>query len=490
MSPSPLAPVRVGAYTLETEASAESFARFEPESEDENARALGAALASGPDEDALMEELEGLEDTAEAVTRRIERADEIVRAAADGQLLEADHLTGEVDLLLALFRRLDRQGRFEEELRLARALNRLLALVLRWLELVRMLRMTLRSAQASNQLSGQAWALHELGTLHLCAGDPETAAQQLGEASRLEQSLGASAGTCATRHNLDAARRDVAFRAGAIGWRRRLLRLAGLTAVLAVLGAGGTAIARALGDGHHGATTGAASGPTSTGTTSAGGRLTSGTGTTSVTDTTPPAISLLAPVDGAMLSTATPELSGHAGTETGDLPSVLVLLADDQGNPVAGFPRTASAREGLWAVTPTTALPDGSYRVSAQQRDETGNKGTSTTTMFTVDTRAPVLTLRCPNSLLSVNVCDLTSTDAGPARVDIYEVFTNPDQTSFERRLPDSQTIELEADIAGHVTLTLPKLTGNAMGFRLVGVQSDAAGNEGTSNSESLEPVS
>ena len=135
-----------------------------------------------------------------------------------------------------------------------RSLNGLLALSLRWLELVRSLRSLLSSAEAAGHKAGQAFAHHELGSLHLCVGQAETAREHLDEALRIEEQMGDLAGRCATRHNLDAARRELAGRPGGVRPPRRLLRLAVLAAVFVGLaaGAGGTSIAFAIRGGGDG----------------------------------------------------------------------------------------------------------------------------------------------------------------------------------------------------------------------------------------------
>jgi hypothetical protein len=240
-----------------------SFAQFEPEREEDNARRLRAALASEPGERRTrVGAVEELHESAAAVTRRIEQANDLARAAAEGRLLEQDALINEVDALLDLLGRLDRAGRFGEELRLARALHGLLVLSFRWLELVHSLRSTLQAARTGADEQGEAWALHELGSLQLCAGQPETAVESLGKALQLEERLGDATGRCATRHNLDCARRDLALRAVIGGRSRRLLRLTGLVTILALLGGGGAAIALALGEnGHDSATPSAIAAP-------------------------------------------------------------------------------------------------------------------------------------------------------------------------------------------------------------------------------------
>jgi Domain of unknown function (DUF5979) len=241
--------VQIGGYSLEVATPAGSFARFEPEAESENARALAAALEEEPEQRpfAAIEEFEA---SAQEVTGQIEEAEGLLRTAAEGRLLDPANLTGEVDSLLDLFGRLDKSGRFEEELALMRSLNGLLALSLRWLELVRSLRSLLASAEAVGHNAGQAWAHHELGSLQLCAGNAEQAARHLDKALRIEEQLGDLAGRCATRHNLDAARRQLA---GPLARPpRRVVLLTLLAALLVGLGAGGTSLAYAIHGGGGG----------------------------------------------------------------------------------------------------------------------------------------------------------------------------------------------------------------------------------------------
>jgi hypothetical protein len=274
--------VRIGAYALEVGAFTESYAAFEPEREDRNVNLVRDALAEEPRErHTPVEAVEEFQETAETVTRRCERAHELSRAAAEGRLLEPDVLMAEVDSLLGLAERLDRDGRFDEELRLLRALHGLLVLTRRWFDLIRALRRALSAAQEAGDLAEQAWIRHELGSLHLCAGEPEVAAEQLGQALRLQQRLGQATGTCGTRHNLDSAKREIATRRAIKRWPRRLLRLAGVVGLLTLLAVGGTAIARAQGDDSPSTTAPRSTSGTDTTTTS-----TTGTGETTDSTTT------------------------------------------------------------------------------------------------------------------------------------------------------------------------------------------------------------
>ena len=215
----------------------------------ENASELRAALAEEPGKlPPPAEAVEQLEATADAVTDRVEHANKLFRAAAENRLLDADLVTGEIGALLGLLRRLDREKRYEEEIRVAKALHGLCVLAFRWRDLARSLHAALRAARAAGDEAGQAWALNELGALHLCAGAPRKAEECLERALELQEKLGDAAGRCATRHNLDNARRD-ATRPVQIGASRRLVAVGTVLGALVLFGGGGGALGFVVGDG-------------------------------------------------------------------------------------------------------------------------------------------------------------------------------------------------------------------------------------------------
>src|SRR6185312_10768669 len=260
--PAEPASIPIGAYLLACGSGSGSFAQYAADHEQTNADALEDALEAVPEDRQGEEEadhrpqavaaIEELQETADEVTGKIEQADRLLQAASSGRLLDLSNVTGEVDSLLDLFARLDRAGRFEEELRLMRSLNGLLALTLRWLDLIRSLRSLLGSADAAGHVAGKAFAHHELGSLYLCAGHPEQAIEHLQEAVHLQARGGIPiAGRCATRHNLDSAHRDLALKAASgIQPPRRLQRLFVLAGAIAVAAGGGAGIALAVHDGH------------------------------------------------------------------------------------------------------------------------------------------------------------------------------------------------------------------------------------------------
>jgi hypothetical protein len=229
-------------YTLEFGSEDATFALFDPHPGDLNSADLQNALHQRDEElPALGAVTEQIED-ASTVASKCERCLRLFLENAQGHVLDQSVLAEEVDGLLALLDRLDRAGRHKDAIRLARSLTPLLALLLRWLDLVRSLRSVLRLSESSADEQGMAWALHELGSLHLAAGDPSAASDHLAKAVQLEETLGGE-GRCASRHNLDSARRDLAERDGAARvQRRRRLRIVGAGGALLLLGGGGAAL--------------------------------------------------------------------------------------------------------------------------------------------------------------------------------------------------------------------------------------------------------
>jgi large repetitive protein len=105
--------------------------------------------------------------------------------------------------------------------------------------------------------------------------------------------------------------------------------------------------------------------------------------------TSKPVVTLTAPVPDS--NNATPSFAGTADVTPGDVPSVTVTVYA-----ASTVVRTlvASVSAGSWNTGPIAALPDGSYSVQAEQRDEAGNSGLSARPSFTVDTVAPTVTIK------------------------------------------------------------------------------------------------
>ena len=174
----------------------------------------------------VVDFVEDSSERAGTVTDQVEAADSLWKEIATGHL-DVGTVDSQIGTLLALLQKLDREGRFDEQLRLARALSRLLAVALRWLDLLRSLRGTLAAAERHGDRSARAWALHELGTLHLAGNDLPSADRELSRAAELRKELGDTRGLAATERNLHVLCRTLRqmMRDGRMTERRGLRRL-------------------------------------------------------------------------------------------------------------------------------------------------------------------------------------------------------------------------------------------------------------------------
>ncbi|HUB35361.1 MAG TPA: Ig-like domain-containing protein [Solirubrobacteraceae bacterium] len=111
-------------------------------------------------------------------------------------------------------------------------------------------------------------------------------------------------------------------------------------------------------------------------------------------DTTAPSLSLTMPTSGSYVKTDKPTFGGAAGNASGDRGTVVLNVYS--GSSVSGSPlhtldvtRTGSS----WSTAAVPALSEGTYTAQATQEDEAGNVGTSEAVTFTVDTKAPEVSL-------------------------------------------------------------------------------------------------
>jgi Bacterial Ig-like domain len=117
----------------------------------------------------------------------------------------------------------------------------------------------------------------------------------------------------------------------------------------------------------------------------------SGTGksdpVTFTVDTTPPQVTLTSPSNGSSTSSGSQEVSGSAGTASGDLPAITIRLF--AGATIASQPPQETLvvppANGSWSAT-FGGLSPGAYTARAEQRDEAGNVGMSAWATFTVTT--------------------------------------------------------------------------------------------------------
>ncbi len=192
---------------------------------------------------------EDTEDVAQHLddgTTQVERAETLALQVLQ-KSLSISALNNGCDSMLALLQRLDTKQRFDKELRLARALSKLLAVAERWLDLVRTLEHALAAAKASKDRAAEAWALHELGTLRLAVGQLRAADAALTDAHAIREALGDRRAAAATSRNLAVLCRSLRLKLQKrqLFEARRLLRIfPALPLVLVIMVvAGGTAAA-------------------------------------------------------------------------------------------------------------------------------------------------------------------------------------------------------------------------------------------------------
>lgn len=106
------------------------------------------------------------------------------------------------DLVLAALDRAERLGRWDDAIRLARAVGPAVAASGRWSAWEHVLRTALGAARAGGDRSAEGWALHELGTLSLASERYGEAGDHLRRALGTREAIGEEEGAALTRHNL------------------------------------------------------------------------------------------------------------------------------------------------------------------------------------------------------------------------------------------------------------------------------------------------
>jgi hypothetical protein len=526
---SPTAAVRVGSYTLEVGSTAGTFVLFESSPEKTNARDLATALSAAPpgaEATPTTPLLHEFVEDASVVTARCEKGVRLFNDLAAGKALDPKVVSEEIDALLGLLARLDRAGRHKEALRLARDLAALLALFLRWVELVRTVRLALRTARSIGDREAEAWALHELGSLHLGAGDAAASSKHLSEALRIKEELGAG-GRCASRHNLEAARRELqTLDSPPPPGKRRWLRLVGGGAVIATLAVAGLTLGLATPSADHAApstpaqstqaprtwpthhqdttpATRSSTDPDASPTTRAvtetgpdadaephtGSSTDSSTSTDTSTSTSPPItppdstrpqVVLDAPVDGSFVSTAVPTFRGAAGLAPGDLAAINIRLfrgVTAEGDALESL-TTRRDDGGGFSVAASVALSEGTYTARVEQRDQAGNVGTTAVT-FTVDLTPPVVTLTSPKARSQTTEKPTFSGFAGTLAGDLTTVTLTVSPHQAAASIPPVETLTARRDDNGSWTVDSRALPPGDW-YGAIVTQADEAGHTGS----------
>lgn len=203
--------------------------RLSSDAEAADPRELSEALGQDEERRTIGELTERSVMTASEATDRVEEAAELLSDALAGRLVDLERAGQVLDVL----QRLDKDKRYEEWLRYARSIHGVLVLLKRWAELLRLLRTLLRSGDEVHE-AGRAWVQHELGTLHLAAGDQAEAARLLEQARRTRQRVGDADGLAATEQSLGVLCRRQA-EAGGLG-RGRVAAVLAVALLLLVVG--------------------------------------------------------------------------------------------------------------------------------------------------------------------------------------------------------------------------------------------------------------
>jgi hypothetical protein len=246
--------IAVGPYLLEVGGEAGTLIEKGGSDHGDETEALRTALgepeSKAEDGAAVATEVEA----ASEATAKIERAVALCKGIGEGQALNPAQLGLEVGALLDCLEKLDRKKEHKKSLQMARALATLLMLLKRWADLLQTLRIALRAGEKLDDLGAVAWAKHELGTLHLAAGDVEGADRNLRRAREIRERIGDRRGLAATERNMrvlcdhlrSMLQNGELVRPGPPN--RRTARLLALAGVFVVLFGGGIAAGMMVGD--------------------------------------------------------------------------------------------------------------------------------------------------------------------------------------------------------------------------------------------------
>jgi hypothetical protein len=455
--------ITVGRFTLAIGAEEGTRAAPAPKTERRSRRALAEARRSPSRTARAAQTVETAGAELESTIEAVERADELVSMLAKGVTLDPKILEQQIGKLLDLVDRADREGRLDDQLRLARSLVALLALVPRWLALLEVLERLAAAAQSVGDAVAEGWARHELGTFALAADDAEAANAELGRALRLRRESGDAAGAEVTGRNLElvplaaegAEQERIRIR------RRRLLLAAGLVAAAVVLGIGAAAVfADDPADSDAAGTTTA---ETTAPTTDTGG-------TTEPADTEAPSVTVSVPAEQVRGSIAI--------TADASDPSGIASVAFSAGGPSGAIDLGTDTEAPFSTNWDTSTVQDGSYAIVASATDGAGNEADSDPATVLVDNTPPTVTLLTPEAVQEGYrlVADATDAGSGVASVtfEIAEGTGTPDwqELAAVDEAGDGSRYETTFETAGRPDGT----------YLVRAVAADAVGNEAPSN--------
>jgi hypothetical protein len=183
-----------------------------------------------------LETAEKLVEAGESVTDRVEHVKQALELVVNGADI-AQVIDRLGDWVGEVHRRYG-DGDYAGVIRLVRVLTGLLTLALRWRDLVSILALSVAAAQRIGDVTAEAWALRELGSLGVVAGDETLAADLLGRAVDLFEQSGDHGAARLAEQNLRYALTDAAPAPGKVASQSPRERVAGHKAIAgAVAGA-------------------------------------------------------------------------------------------------------------------------------------------------------------------------------------------------------------------------------------------------------------
>jgi len=106
------------------------------------------------------------------------------------------------DVLLTVMHKANDKKRWQDVIRLGRAIEQSLVFLKRWQAWSEILDLILAAAQSLGDRKVEAWALHQLGSRALCIEMNDQARETLTQALNIRQAIGDKAGLAITQHNL------------------------------------------------------------------------------------------------------------------------------------------------------------------------------------------------------------------------------------------------------------------------------------------------
>jgi len=243
--------ITVGRFTLSLGGPHGTVAEPAAKPDDQAATALAGALDQPAPPPSSAEAIASSIEQVNETTSSVEHATHLAEALARGATLDPQTLQTQLNGLIDMAERADKEGRYHDEIRLSRALVTLLSLTARWLALIETLRRVGTAAAAVGDPASSAFAHHELGTWSLASGNRPAATAHLDEARRLRQAQGDVEGANVSVRNL-----ALAQAAPGPGFAHRALVIAVVVLAGLLLLAGGLALGGVIGGGGGTDTTG------------------------------------------------------------------------------------------------------------------------------------------------------------------------------------------------------------------------------------------